>query len=79
MYSVTPLGERVLRAWMGVIREEHAHLGEVIRRYQRINGIRVPVAIESVAQVLLAGRSTFKMTYEYETINGSRVGDPRPR
>jgi hypothetical protein len=52
---------------------------EVIRRYQRINGIRVPVAIESVAQVLLAGRSTFKMTYEYETINGSRVGDPRPR
>jgi hypothetical protein len=52
---------------------------EVVRRYQRINGIRVPVAIESVAQVLLAGRSTFKMTYEYETINGSRVGDPRPR
>jgi hypothetical protein len=51
---------------------------EVIRRYQRINGIRVPVAIESVAQVLIAGRSTFKMTYEYETINGDRVGDPRP-
>jgi DNA-binding PadR family transcriptional regulator len=34
VYSVTPLGERVLRVWMGVIREEHAHLGEVIRRYQ---------------------------------------------
>jgi DNA-binding PadR family transcriptional regulator len=34
IYSVTPLGERVLRAWMGVIREEHAHLAEVIRRYQ---------------------------------------------
>ncbi len=34
IYSVTPLGERVLRVWMGVIREEHAHLGEVIRRYQ---------------------------------------------
>ena len=33
VYSVTPLGERVLRVWMGVIREEHAHLGEVIRRY----------------------------------------------
>jgi hypothetical protein len=51
---------------------------EVVRRYERINGIRVPVAIESVAHVLVAGRSTFKMTYEYETINGSRVGDPRP-
>jgi PadR family transcriptional regulator, regulatory protein PadR len=34
VYSVTPLGERVLRVWMGVIREEHVHLGEVIRRYQ---------------------------------------------
>ncbi len=34
VYSVTVLGQRVLRVWMGVIREEHAHLGEVIRRYQ---------------------------------------------
>lgn len=34
IYAVTPLGERVLRVWMGVIREEYAHLGEVVRRYQ---------------------------------------------
>ncbi len=34
VYSVTPRGERVLRVWMGIVREEHAHLGEVIRRYQ---------------------------------------------
>lgn len=34
VYAVTPLGERVLRVWMGVVREEHVHLGEVIRRYQ---------------------------------------------
>jgi DNA-binding PadR family transcriptional regulator len=34
VYAVTQLGQRVLRGWMGVIREEHAHLGEVIRRYQ---------------------------------------------
>jgi DNA-binding PadR family transcriptional regulator/polyisoprenoid-binding protein YceI len=34
VYSVTPLGERVLRVWIGVIREEHALLGEVVRRYQ---------------------------------------------
>ena len=33
VYSVTALGERVLRVWMGVIREEYAHLGDVIRRY----------------------------------------------
>ncbi len=52
---------------------------EVVRHYQRINGVRVPVAIESVAQVLIAGRSTFSMTYEYETINRQRVGDPKTR
>jgi len=49
---------------------------DVVRRYERIAGVRVPVSIESVAHVLIAGRSTFKMTYEYETINGQRVGTP---
>jgi hypothetical protein len=51
---------------------------EIVRHYRRINGVRVPAAIESIAQVLIAGRSTFKMTYEYETINGERVGNPEP-
>jgi hypothetical protein len=51
---------------------------EVVRHYQRINGVRVPIAIESVASVLIAGRSTFKMTYQYETINGHQVGVPQP-
>jgi hypothetical protein len=49
---------------------------DVVRRYERRGGVRVPISIESVAHVLIAGRSTFKMTYEYETINGKRVGDP---
>jgi hypothetical protein len=51
---------------------------EVVRHYRRIHGVRVPVAIESVASVLIAGRSTFKMTYQYETINGQPVGSPQP-
>jgi hypothetical protein len=51
---------------------------DVVRRYERKGGVRVPVSIESVAHVLIAGRSTFKMTYEYQTINGERVGDPQP-
>ena len=50
---------------------------EVVRHYERINGVRVPVAIESIASVLIAGRSTFKMTYQYETINGYQVGVPQ--
>jgi len=51
---------------------------DVVRRYERKAGVRVPMSIESVAHVLIAGRSTFKMTYEYQTINGQRVGDPVP-
>ena len=52
---------------------------DVVRRYERIGGVRVPVAIDSIAQVLVAGRSTFHMVYEYETINGQVVGHPQPR
>jgi hypothetical protein len=51
---------------------------DVVRRYERKAGVRVPISIESVAHVLIAGRSTFAMTYEYESINGQRVGDPQP-
>ncbi len=52
---------------------------DVVRTYERKAGVRVPISIESVAQVLIAGRSTFKMTYEYQTINGQTVGDPQVR
>jgi PadR family transcriptional regulator, regulatory protein PadR len=34
VYRVAPLGERVLREWMAVVREEHDYLGQVLRRYQ---------------------------------------------
>jgi hypothetical protein len=52
---------------------------EIVRRYGRVGGAHVPLEIESVAQVLIAGRSTFRMTYEYERVNGMHVGDPKPR
>ncbi len=52
---------------------------EIVRRYGRIAGAHVPVATESIAQVVIAGRSTFQMTYEYESINGVHVGMPRVR
>ena len=51
----------------------------IVRWYQRINGFRMPTALESVANVRIAGESTFRMTYEYESINGQRVGSPQPR
>jgi PadR family transcriptional regulator PadR len=34
VYRVTPLGERILRVWMGVVKEEQDVLGQVLRRYQ---------------------------------------------
>ena len=54
---------------------------DVVRKYDRIVGVRVPVAIESVAQILItqAGRRS-KMTYDYRNhINGQRVGNPHAR
>jgi hypothetical protein len=52
---------------------------EVVRRYQRIVGVRMPVALESVANLRIAGESTFRMRYEYESVNGQRVGAPEAR
>jgi hypothetical protein len=52
---------------------------EIVRRYGRLAGVHVPLDIESTAQVLIAGRSTFRMTYEYQAVNGEHVGDPQPR
>ena len=52
---------------------------DIVRRYGRIAGVHVPLEIESVAQIFIAGQSTFRMTYEYETINGERVGNPQVR
>lgn len=47
---------------------------DVIRRYGRIDGVRVPLSVESTANVKIAGTSAFSMTYEYESINGKPVG-----
>ena len=46
---------------------------EVVGHYERIAGVRLPVAFESVANVVIAGRSTFTMTYDYETVNGQQI------
>lgn len=51
---------------------------DVTRTYARVAGVRVPVAFESVATVRIAGRSTFRMTYDYLSLNGQVMStDPR--
>jgi hypothetical protein len=48
---------------------------QFVRRYGRVGGVRVPLIVESVADVFLAGRSTFSMRYEYASLNGRNVDD----
>jgi hypothetical protein len=45
----------------------------LVRRYERIAGMRVPVRLDSSAQIKFAGESTLSMTYDYEMINGMAV------
>jgi hypothetical protein len=49
---------------------------EIVREYRRVAGIRVPVRVESLVQVKIAGDSRFVMTYDYERINDQVVGAP---
>ena len=46
---------------------------DIVRRYERIARVRVPVEMSSRADVRLAGDATFSMTYEYTMINGRAV------
>ena len=46
---------------------------DIVRRYGRVGGIRVPLAVESIAQIRIAGRSEMTMTYRYEMVNGEVV------
>jgi hypothetical protein len=46
---------------------------DIVRTYGRVAGIRVPLSVESVAQVRIAGPSAMTMTYRYEMVNGRPV------
>jgi len=51
----------------------------VVRRYERIEGVRVPVSTQSTARLVIVGPSTFSMLYEYAAINGAPVGTSAAR
>ena len=46
---------------------------EITRYYARVCGVRVPIEMQSRADVRFVGESTFSMRYEYVTINGQAV------
>ena len=43
---------------------------DIVRTYERVGGIIVPVALESKAQVRFLGEASFRMTYVYSEIEG---------
>jgi hypothetical protein len=48
----------------------HVH---VVREYDRIGGVHVPISMKSTADVLIVGNSTFSMDYRYAEINGKPI------
>jgi hypothetical protein len=52
---------------------------DVVHRFARLAGVRVPISVESNAQVLFVGRGTFTMTWDYDSINGVPLHNAAPR
>jgi hypothetical protein len=48
-------------------------LVNIVRRYARIGGVRVPVATETTAKVKFVGVAQLEMLYDYQSINGQPV------
>jgi hypothetical protein len=48
-------------------------LVNIVRRYTRIGGVRVPIATETVARVKMVGNAKLQVLYDYESVNGRPV------
>jgi len=48
-------------------------LVNIVRRYARVSGVRVPVATETTAKVKFVGNAQLDVSYDYETVNGRAV------
>lgn len=46
---------------------------DIVRKYSRIQNVVVPVALESTAHVRFLGAASFRMTYDYQEIDGRPV------
>jgi len=48
-------------------------LVNIVRRYARIGGVRVPVATETTAKVKFVGTAQMEVVYDYHSVNGRPV------
>jgi hypothetical protein len=51
---------------------------DIVKWYRRVAGFRMPVALDTSASLRVAGHSTFRVTYDYESVDRQRVGNPIP-
>ena len=47
----------------------------MVRAYQRINGVQVPVSLDTTGQLRLLGKSSLRMTYRYSQVDDRAVED----
>src|SRR4051812_3723572 len=48
-------------------------LVNIVRRYARVGGVRVPVATETIAKVKFVGTAQMDVVYDYRSINGRPI------
>jgi hypothetical protein len=48
---------------------------DVVKRYARVTGVRVPISLDTTAHIRFAGVSKMSMTYNYEMVNGKDVSE----
>jgi hypothetical protein len=48
-------------------------LVNIVRRYARIGGVRVPIATETTAKVKFVGTAQMEVVYDYHSVNGHPV------
>ena len=46
---------------------------DLVRHYERLGGIRVPVRLDTTAKIRFAGTSTMSVVYDYESVNGVAI------
>jgi hypothetical protein len=49
----------------------------IVKRFDRVGGVSLPVSLESLADVRFVGKSSFSMRYDYTVVNGHPVGHTR--
>jgi len=48
-------------------------LVNIVRRYARVGGVRVPVATETIAKVKFVGTAQMDVSYDYQSVNGRAI------